>query len=314
MKKPVLVVMAAGMGSRYGGLKQMDPVDDKGRVILDYSVNDAIRAGFEEVVFIIKPEMEEAFRETVGQRIDGRIKYSFAFQLLDDIPSGYEVPEGRVKPWGTGHAVRSARRLIKGKPFVVINADDYYGRNAYKLIFDFLTSKENERTDSHNEYIGGKNADSVPTYGFVAYSIENTVTENGSVARGVCKADENGYLTEITERTQIEKRPYGAAYTEDGGQTWTDIPAGTPVSMNFWGFTPDFLEELDSRFPKFLDKTLKHDPLKGEYFLPFVVDEVRAEGKAKVKVLHTPDKWYGVTYKEDKPALVEALKKINSEV
>ena len=298
--KPILVVMAAGMGSRYGGLKQMDPVDDQGRVILDYSVNDAIRAGFEEVVFIIKPEMEEAFRETVGQRIDGRIKYSFAFQLLDDIPGGYEVPEGRVKPWGTGHAVRSARRIIKGKPFVVINADDYYGRNAYKLIFDFLTSKT-------------ETADDIPTYGFVAYSIENTVTENGSVARGVCKADADGYLTEITERTQIEKRPDGAAYTEDGGNTWTDIPAGTPVSMNFWGFTPDFLEELDARFPKFLDETLKSNPLKGEYFLPFVVDEVRSEGKARVKVLHTPDKWYGVTYKEDKPALVEALKKINAE-
>ena len=220
--------MAAGMGSRYGGLKQMDPVDDQGSVILDYSVNDAIRAGFEEVVFIIKPEMEEAFRQTVGQRIDGRIKYSFAFQLLDDIPGGYEVPEGRVKPWGTGHAVRSAREIIKGKPFVVINADDYYGRNAYKLIFDFLTSKT-------------ETADDIPTYGFVAYSIENTVTENGSVARGVCKADADGYLTEITERTQIEKRPDGAAYTEDGGNKWTDFPDGTPVSMNFWGFTPDFL-------------------------------------------------------------------------
>ena len=307
MNKPILVVMAAGMGSRYGGLKQMDPVDDQGRVILDYSVNDAIRAGFEEVVFIIKPEMEEAFKETVGQRIDGRIKYSFAFQLLDDIPDGYEVPEGRVKPWGTGHAVRSAREIIKGKPFVVINADDYYGRNAYKLIFDFLTAQ------ADMVGTGKSDKDRVPTYGFVAYSIENTVTENGSVARGVCKADADGYLTEITERTQIEKRPYGAAYTEDGGNTWTDIPAGTPVSMNFWGFTPDFLDELDARFPKFLDETLKSNPLKGEYFLPFVVDEVRSEGKARVKVLHTPDKWYGVTYKEDKPALVEALKKINAE-
>ncbi len=293
MKKPILVVMAAGMGSRYGGLKQMDPVDEQGRVILDYSVYDAADAGFERVIFIIKPEMEEAFRETVGARIEGKIKYDFAFQTLDDIPEGFEVPEGRVKPWGTGHAVRAIRNLITDEPIVVINADDFYGQNAFKKIYDFLTDEKNSGE-----------------YGCVAYRIENTVTENGSVSRGVCKADENGYLVEIVERTNIEKRDNGAAYSEDGGKTWTDLPKGTPVSMNFWGFTADFVKELDDRFPAFLENGLKENPLKCEYFLPFVVDEIRSEGKVKVKLMSTDDKWHGVTYKEDKPALVEALKEL----
>lgn len=292
-EKPVLVIMAAGMGSRYGGLKQMDPVDDQGRVILDYSVYDAADAGFERVIFIIKPEMEEAFRETVGKRIEGKIKYDFAFQVLDDIPKGFEVPEGRVKPWGTGHAVRAIRNLITDEPFVVINADDFYGQGAFKKIYDFLTDEKNSGE-----------------YGCIAYMIENTVTENGSVSRGVCKADENGYLVEIVERTNIEKRENGAAYSEDGGKTWTDLPKGTPVSMNFWGFTADFVRELDERFPAFLEKGLKENPLKCEYFLPFVVDEIRSEGKVKVKLMSTDDKWHGVTYKEDKPALVEALKEL----
>ncbi len=296
MQKPVLVVMAAGMGSRYGGLKQMDPVDDKGRVILDYSVLDAVRAGFEEVVFVIRPEMENDFRQTVGKRIEGKIKYSFAFQKLNDIPDGYTVPDGRTKPWGTGHAVRAARENIGKRPFVVINADDYYGSEAYKLIYDFL--------------VGCSESDKIPAYGLVAYNIENTVTENGTVSRGVCAADADGYLTQIVERTQIEKRENGAAYTEDGGKTWTDIAKGTPVSMNFWGFTPDFLEKLDEKFDKFLEKTLKKgegDPLKAEFFLPFAVDEIRAENRAKICILNTSDKWYGVTYREDKPALMAAL-------
>ena len=292
MKKPILVVMAAGMGSRYGGLKQMDPVDEQGRVILDYSVYDAVDAGFEEVIFIIKPEMEEAFRETIGRRSEKMMNVRYAFQELADIPEGFSVPEGRMKPWGTGHAVRTIRNLTEDAPFVVINADDFYGKEAFREIFDFLIRRDNSE---------------VPVYACVAYRIENTVTENGSVARGVCRTDEEGYLTEITERTKIVKKGKGAAYTEDDGRTWTDLPAGTPVSMNFWGFTPDFLKELDARFPAFLEKGLVSDPLKCEYFLPFVVDEVRAEGRAKVKVLTTPDQWHGVTYKEDKPALMEAL-------
>ncbi len=292
MKKPVLVVMAAGMGSRYGGLKQMDPVDDAGRVILDYSIYDAVDAGFEDVIFVIKPEMEDAFKETIGARIEGTINVHYAFQELTDIPEGFEIPEGRVKPWGTGHAVRAARNLIDDAPFVVINADDFYGKEAFQLIMDFLIRRDNSE---------------VPVYGCVAYRIENTVTENGSVSRGVCQRDAEGYLTEIVERTKIVKKEDGAAYTEDDGATWTDLPAGTLVSMNFWGFTPDFIGELDARFPAFLEKGLKENPLKCEYFLPFVVDEVRAEGKAKVKVLSTPDQWHGITYKEDKPALVAAL-------
>ena len=298
MQKPVLVVMAAGMGSRYGGLKQMDPVDDKGRVILDYSVLDAVRAGFEEVVFVIRPEMENDFKQTVGKRIDGKIKYSFAFQKLNDIPNGYTVPDGRTKPWGTGHAVRAARENIGKRPFVVIKSDDYYGSEAYKLIYDFLVNGDNDK---------------IPAYGLVAYNIENTVTENGTVSRGVCAADADGYLTQIVERTQIEKRESGAAYTEDGGKTWTDIAKGTPVSMNFWGFTPDFLEKLDEKFCEFMEKTLEKgvgDPLKAEFFLPFAVDEIRAEGRAEIRVLNTPDKWYGVTYKEDKPTLMAALRDI----
>lgn len=295
MKKPILVVMAAGMGSRYGGLKQMDPIDEKGRVILDYSVYDAIDAGFEDVIFVIKPEMKSAFEETVGARIAGKINYKFAFQRVDDIPKGFEIPDGRVKPWGTGHAVRAVRDMTDDSPIVVINADDFYGKEAFKLIFDFLTKEQNSNK---------------PEYACVAYMIENTVTDNGSVARGVCKTDENGYLTEITERTNIEKRPNGAAFSEDSGKTWTPLPKGTPVSMNFWGFTPDFMTELDKRFPAFLEKGLKENPLKCEYFLPFVVDEVRKEGTAEVKVLYTHDKWHGVTYKEDKPDIVKALKEL----
>ncbi len=294
MKKPVLVVMAAGMGSRYGGLKQMDPVDEQGRVILDYSVYDAIDAGFEEVIFIIKPEMEEAFRESVGKRIEGKIHYSFAFQKIDDIPEGFEVPQGRVKPWGTGHAVLAIRHMIKDQPFVVINSDDFYGAEAFRLIFNFLMDPNREEN----------------TYGLVTYQIENTVVESGSVSRGVCKADENGYLAEITERTNIEKREDGAAFSEDGGASWTAIPKNSPVSMNFWGFDAGFMKELKERFPAFLEKGLKENPMKCEYFLPFVVDEVRAEGKAKVKLMSTPDKWHGITYKEDKQLLQEALREL----
>ena len=295
MKKPVLVVMAAGMGNRYGGLKQMDPVDDHGRVILDYSVHDAVKAGFEDVIFIIKEEMEESFRSTVCKRMDGHVNYGIVFQKLEDIPEGYVLPKDRVKPLGTGHAVRSIRSVIGEHPFAVINADDYYGSQSFKLVYDFLSDASVNDNDC---------------YCCIAYNIENTVTENGSVSRGVCRTDSKGYLAEITERTRVEKRPGGAAYTEDDGKTWGFLPAGTPVSMNFWGFTSDFISELDERFGAFLEKGLRENPMKCEYFLPFVVDEVRREGKKKVKVISTHDEWHGVTYKEDKPALEEALKKV----
>ncbi|MBQ0000132.1 MAG: nucleotidyltransferase [Clostridiales bacterium] len=295
MDKPVLVVMAAGMGSRYGGLKQIDPVDAQGHIIMDFSVFDAVRAGFEKVVFIIKRENEKDFREAIGDRLSAFIDVEYVFQELTNLPEGYSVPEGRVKPWGTGHAVLSCFDSIQG-PLVVINADDYYGKNAFQMAYDFLT----ETKDSDDCY----------HFMMVGYQLKNTLTENGHVARGVCVTDENGMLSTIHERTHIEKRGEGAAYTEDGGETWTDISVDSTVSMNMWGFSPAILKELKDRFPAFLDKNLESNPLKCEYFLPFVVDELLAEKKADVKVLKSMDKWYGVTYKEDKPMVVAAIRSL----
>ncbi len=291
--KPVLAVMAAGMGSRYGGLKQMDPVDEYGNVILHYSVYDAIEAGFEEVVFIIKRENGEDFKKVITDRLEGKIKCSFAFQSVGDLPEGYEVPEGRVRPWGTGHAVMSLLQVFDDRSFVVINADDYYGKTAFKEIMRFAL--DTERAEDRFRY------------GLVAYLIENTVTKFGHVARGICGVDDEGYLTSVTERTHIEKLYDGPAYTEDDGWTFTKIEEGTPVSMNFWCFPPAFLFELKNRFPAFLDGALKKDPVKGEYFLPGVVEQLLTEDLARVKVLTTPDRWHGVTYREDKPALVKEL-------
>ncbi|MGI6118461.1 MAG: nucleotidyltransferase family protein [Bilifractor sp.] len=293
MKKPMLVIMAAGMGSRYGGLKQMDPVDDEGHLIIDFSIFDAISAGFEDIVFIIKRENEKMFREVIGDRIARKANVHYVFQSLDNLPEGYSVPEGRVKPWGTGHAVLSCIDTIHDSPFAVINADDFYGKNAFRLIFDFLTTNGPDQKDH---------------YAMVGYRVGNTVTENGSVARGVCRTDENGYLTEITERTRIEKREGNRiAYTEDDGKTWVELPYDTVVSMNMWGFSGRLLDELQARFPVFLDRAVKENPLNGEYFLPFVVEELLKEKRADVRVLPTPDRWYGVTYREDKPFVVRAL-------
>ena len=260
MKKPVLVVMAAGMGSRYGGLKQIDPVDKEGHIIMDFSIYDAVQAGFRKVVFIIKKENEADFRSAIGDRLSNQLEVSYVFQDLHNIPEGYEVPEGRVKPWGTGHAVLSCINEIDG-PFVVINADDYYGSHAFKMAYDFLT--ENEDTADIYRYM------------MVGYKLENTLTENGHVARGVCVTDEEGHLLKINERTHIEKHDGGTAYTEDDGKTWTMLPEGSTVSMNMWGFSASILKELKDRFPKFLDENLKVNPLKCEYFLPFVVDELQ---------------------------------------
>ena len=292
MEKPVLVVMAAGMGSRYGGLKQIDPVDPQGHIIMDFSIYDAVRAGFEKVVFIIKKENEADFRAAIGDRLSNQIEVSYVFQDLHNLPEGYGVPEGRVKPWGTGHAVLSCIDEIHG-PFAVINADDYYGRHAFQMAYDFLSSNHEE--------------DGMYRYMMVGYKLENTLTENGHVARGVCVTDEEGHLVKINERTHIEKRAGGAAYTEDDGATWVEIPEGSTVSMNMWGFSASILKELKERFGAFLDANLKSNPLKCEYFLPFVVDELLGEGKATVKVLKSMDKWYGVTYKEDKPVVVNAI-------
>jgi hypothetical protein len=297
MKKPVLVVMAAGMGSRYGGLKQIDPIDEFGHIIMDFSIYDAIRAGFRKVVFIIKKENEADFRSAIGDRISRQIETAIVFQDLHNLPEGFEVPEGRVKPWGTGHAVMSCIGEIDG-PFAVINADDYYGSHAFQMAYDYLTAHEDD----------GKYR-----YMMVGYHLENTLTDNGHVARGVCVTDEEGYLQKINERTHIEKRPEGTAYTEDDGATWTVIPQGSIVSLNMWGFTASILPELEQRFRVFLQENLSSNPQKCEYFLPFVVDELLQEGKATVKVTDTPDKWYGVTYKEDKPQVVAAIRALKDQ-
>ena len=297
MKKPVLIVMAAGMGSRYGGLKQIDPVGPNGEVILDYSVFDARRAGFEEVVFIIKHAIEKDFKEVVGARLEKQLKVHYAFQELDDLPEGYAVPEGRIKPWGTSHAIRAARAIVDG-PFAVINADDYYGPEAFQVVYDYLTA-----TQDDDKY----------RYAMVGYFVKNTVTDAGTVARGVCEYDENNYLTTVVERTKIEKVGENARFTEDDGASWTDLPGDTLVSMNFWGFSRSMIDEIDARLPAFLDNAIETNPMKGEYLLPGTVNDLLREDKATVKVLYSHDKWYGVTYKEDRPGVVAALQQKHEE-
>ena len=292
MNKPVLVVMAAGMGSRYGGLKQLDPVGNHGQLIIDYSIYDARRAGFETVVFVIKRELEDAFKAAIGDRLSKVIDVRYAYQELSDLPEGYSVPEGRVKPWGTCHAILAARDVVDGS-FAVVNADDYYGPEGFREIYDYLAA----------------NPDRPGCYEFamVGYRLGNTVTENGSVARGICEEDEHNFLVRVTERTRIEAEGADARFTEDGGETWTHLSGDTVVSMNLWGFTRSFMDEARARFPAFLDKTLAENPLKGEYFLPSVVTQLLDEHKARVKVLRSADKWYGVTYREDRPVVLGAI-------
>lgn len=292
MNKPVLVVMAAGMGSRYGGLKQLDPVGAHGELIIDYSIYDARRAGFETVIFVIKHEIEADFKYGIGDRLSKVMDVKYAFQDKTDLPEGYTPPTDRVKPWGTAQAALAARKLVNG-PFAVINADDYYGPEGFKAIYDYLLNHPD---------------DGLYEYAMVGYHVKNTVTEHGHVARGVCVENSDGYLSDITERTRIEKDGEDAKYTLDDGATWTHLPGSTPVSMNLWGFTESFLTEAWNRFPAFLDKALAENPLKAEYFLPSVVSELIAEKKARVKVLTSRDKWYGVTYQEDKPVVVAAVR------
>ena len=288
--KPVLVVLAAGMGSRYGGLKQIDPVGSHGEAILDYSIYDAYEAGFRTAVILIKEAIREDFMATVGVRLaKSPMEIRYAYQELHKLPAGYTVPEGRVKPFGTGHAVICAGEQVGDAPFAVINADDYYGKSAFKTIFNFLSTS----------------ADPCG-YCMVGYRLDKTVTDNGSVARGICATDEQGYLTGITEQTRIEKYDGGIHYTEDG-ETWVDLAPDTIVSMNLMGFQPSFLQEAKSRFPAFLDKALAENPMKGEYFLPSIVQQLLTEGKATMKMLTSPDQWYGVTYAADKPVVVAAL-------
>ena len=294
MKKPILVIMAAGMGSRYGGLKQMDPIGGHGQVILDYSIYDARRAGFETVVFVIKHEIEADFKERIGQRVERYMDVRYAFQRMDDLPEGYSIPEGRVKPWGTAQAALAAQPFVDG-PFAILNADDYYGPEAFRVIYDHLCAHPDG-----------------DEYAMVAYHLENTVTDYGHVARGVCRVGADGYLTGIVERTHIEKGP-PPRFTEDGGATWTTLPGDAMVSMNFWGFTPTLLEQARERFPIFLDNALAQNPMKAEYLLPTLVGQLVDEGRARVHALSSGDKWYGVTYQEDKPAVAAAIAKMTAD-
>ncbi len=293
MKKPILVVMAAGMGSRYGGLKQMDPIGPSGEVIIDYSIYDARRAGFETVVFIIKEEIADTFREIIGDPIARHMDVRYAYQNVKNIPAGYEVPEGRVKPWGTAHAILSAGDVIDA-PFAVINADDFYGASAFQDIFNFLN--DNAATDGKYQFA------------MAGYLLGNTVTEHGHVARGVCQVDQDMHLESIVEHTRIETYEGGIHSSLDDGETWEHLPFETIVSMNLWGFPEAFVSEIEDGFPAFLDRALMDNPAKAEYFLPEVVRQMIDAGKADVTVLVSRDKWYGVTYKEDKPVVEKAIR------
>ena len=298
-KNPVLVVMAAGMGSRYGGLKQIDPVGSCGEAILDYSLYDAYEAGFRTAVIVIKEAIREDFMATVGKRLEKcPLEIRYAYQEITKLPEGFSVPEGRVKPWGTGHAVLCAKDAVDGAPFAAINADDYYGKEAYRNIYHFLSGAQD--TDKY-------------AYCMVAYNMGNTVTENGSVARGICVTDAEGFLTSVTERTRIEQYEGGIHYIGDDGETWVDVAADTPVSMNMWGFTGSFMEELQAYFPGFLTADMPKNPQKAEMVLPSVVSHLIANDQATVKVLRTADKWYGVTYAADKPVVIAALQNFTAQ-
>lgn len=287
MQEPTLVILAAGMGSRFGGLKQITAVDDRGHAIIDYSLYDAYRAGFRKAAFIIKHEIEEDFKARIGRRMEQYFDVRYVYQQLDRLPAGFAVPEGRQKPWGTGHAVLCCRGVVDG-PFAVINADDYYGPSAYTALYEFLSADR-----PANEHA------------MVAYELRNTVTEHGSVARGICRV-ENGLLADVVEHTKIVKRGSDAAFTEDG-EHYTDISGDSPVSMNCWGFGPGMLEELERRFPAWLEEKLAANPLKAEYFLPFVVNALIHEHEGCVHVLPCRESWYGITYREDMASVVSHL-------
>ncbi len=284
---PKLVIMAAGMGSRFGGLKQMEPVDKEGHSIVDFSMYDARRAGFRDLVFIIKREHDALFRERIGNRMERFFNVEYVYQELTDIPAGCTVPDGRVKPWGTGQAIACCRNVLHG-PFAVINSDDFYGRTAFSEIYEFLRTNDDEHC-----------------YAMVGYRVRNTVTEFGSVARGVCEV-QNGMLMGITERTKIYQRGDHAAYTEDG-EHFVDLPGDTIVSMNIWGFTQPTVSEFWTRLGAFFEKEVPLDPLKREFYLPSVVNQQLEEGTARVRVLPCEEVWHGVTYREDLASVKEAI-------
>ena len=293
MEKPVLVVLAAGIGSRYGGLKQMDSVGSFGQCLIDYAIYDARRAGFEKVIFVIKKELETDFREMVGNRISRGIEVAYAFQNMEDLTEGVDIPDARSKPWGTTHAVLAARALING-PFAVINADDYYGPEAFRVLYDYLAN-HTDRPDCFQ-------------YAMVGYHLGRTLSDSGGVTRGVCRTNRDGLLENIVEQQDIEREGEGGRFSTDNGQSWNYLTGNTLVSMNFWGFQRSFLDEAEKRFPLLLRRALAHHPEKGEVQLPVMVADLLDRGRAQVRVLSSGEQWFGVTYREDKPLVVAALR------
>lgn len=292
---PTLVIMAAGMGSRYGGLKQIDKIDGDGHIIIDFSIYDALRAGFDKIVVIIKKEIEADFKEAIGNRIEKLAKVEYVYQEIDNLPEGFTAPADRTKPWGTEHAIWCCRDTVNG-PFAVINADDYYGAEAFKMMYDALTSEHEQ-----------------DTFHMVGYILTNTLTENGTVSRGVCDVNNNGFLQKVVERTKIRRTENGAEFLDDDGETWQAIDGNSIVSMNLWGFNTSMMDDLNEDMIRFMKTDAVSNPLKCESFLPSFVQKLLTENKAKVKVLTTKDKWFGVTYKEDKDKVVEAIRKLKSE-
>ncbi len=290
--KPALIIMAAGMGSRFGGLKQVTPLGPSGELIIDYSIHDAMEAGFERIVFVIKHEIEDVFKDFIGNRIEKIVQTDYVFQELNELPEGYSIPDGRVKPYGTAHAVWCCRDVVKG-PFMVINSDDYYGKDCFKLIYDFITKPTK---------------DNIKHLAMAGYILENTLTENGTVSRGVCEIDSNYKIIDLVERTKIAIRDGKPMFTEDDGQTWTELDRKSYVSMNCWGYPAGMFDLFDRELRVFLDTTVKEDPIKGEFYLPKMADKITKEGIADITVLPVSDKWFGVTYAEDKPKVMAALK------
>ncbi|MBR6615847.1 MAG: nucleotidyltransferase [Lachnospiraceae bacterium] len=295
MKKTALVIMAAGIGSRFGGgIKQLEPVGPSGEIIMDYSIHDALEAGFDKIVFIIRKDIERDFREIIGNRIEKVANVEYAFQSIDDLPDGFSVPEGRTKPWGTGQAILAAKNVIH-EPFLVINADDYYGKEGFKKLHEYMVNEMEENGDQMKMCMAG-------------FILANTLSENGGVTRGICEVDRNGYLKKVTETYEIYRESDRMhAATKEGEPVF--VSANQHVSMNMFGLPVSFLDELEQGFPKFL-ASVKDGDLKSEYLLPTIVDQCIREDKAKVRLLETPDKWFGVTYKEDKPTVVAAIRKL----
>ena len=295
MKKTSLVIMAAGIGSRFGGgIKQLEPVGPNGEIIMDYSIHDALEAGFDKIVFIIRKDLEKDFKEIIGNRIEKIAPVEYAFQEIDDLPEGFLVPEGRKKPWGTGQAVLAARDVIH-EPFLVINADDYYGKEGFKKIHEYMVTEMKEDGDVYDMCMA-------------CFILSNTLSENGGVTRGVCSVDENGTLKTVTETYNIYMDQDGMHASDNDGNP-VSVEAGQHVSMNMFGLPASFLKELEQGFPEFL-KNIKDGDIKAEYLLPSIIDKCIREKKAAVKVLETRDKWFGVTYKEDKPAVVGSIRKL----